>query len=277
MAIQDSGVQKLSVQLNGATELIPIVGSPIAQVRSPAGMTESMQSSGRNAIVVPFHVLPEDCGDFFSLMRRMPNVSGIIVTVPHKIPAYEACDEVSERARLLGAVNTIRRTESGSLYGDMFDGAGYIAGLRENGCELQGKRALLVGAGGAGIAIAHALLLAGVAELSVFELDKQRLDSLLSRLSPWADRVHAAPVADPAGMDVVINATPCGMKESDPIPVMAENLTANMFVGDVITKPQVTRLLEVAQGLGCGTQTGADMYRGVQQLMTRFLLGEDIA
>ncbi|MBV1789756.1 hypothetical protein KQ940_17005 [Marinobacterium sp. D7] len=272
----DAGVQKLSIQLDGATELIPIVGSPIAQVRSPAGMTEAMQANGRNAIIVPCHVLPEDCAEFFSLMRRMPNVSGIIVTVPHKIPAVEACDEVSERARLLGAVNIMRRSETGGWYGDMFDGAGYVAGLQENGCKLEGRRALLVGAGGAGIAIAHALLLAGVSELKVFELDKQRLDSLLARLLPGSDRLQASPSSDPAGMDLVINATPCGMRESDPIPVVAENLSSSMFVGDVITKPPVTRLLQMAQELGCGTQTGADMYRGVQKLMTRFLLGETI-
>ena len=275
MTVTDSTIQKLSIQLDGTTQVIPIVGSPIAQVKSPAGMTESLQSNGCKAIVVPTHVLPENCAEYFAMARKMPNIGGFLITVPHKISAVEACDEVSERSKLLGAVNCIRRREDGSFYGDMFDGAAYVEALRQNGCALEGKKVLQVGAGGAGIAIAHALLESGVAELKLFELDKARLDSLKSRLSQWADRITTAEEADPTGMDVVINATPCGMRESDPIPVKVENLSADMFVGDVITKPLVTPLLETARALGCGTQTGADMFRAVQHLMTEFLLDKN--
>lgn len=272
-----AAAQTLNIQLDGATQVIPIIGSPIAQVRSPAGMTQEMQSHGYNAIIVPFHVQPADCEGFFDSASKMENVSGVIVTVPHKVMASGACARLTERAQLLGAVNVSRRDSDGSWYGDMCDGAAMVGPILANGCELNGKKALLVGAGGAGIAIAHSLLLSGVAELAVCELDRARFDVMAQRLSAWSDRIRRAERGDPTGFDVILNASPCGMRDTDPAPVEVDKLEPQMYVAEIITKPVVTKLLQAAAETGCRTQNGGDMFLEAQRLMARFLMGADDA
>ncbi|MFC6673343.1 shikimate dehydrogenase family protein [Marinobacterium aestuariivivens] len=249
-----ANTQNLCIQLNGATELIPIIGSPIAQVRSPAGMTQEMQAHGRNAVIVPCHVQPEDVDDFMTLAGKMINVSGVIATVPHKVRASEVCGRLTARAAMLGAANVIRRDADGSWYGDMCDGDAMVNPILASGCKLDGRTALLVGAGGAGIAIAHSLLLAGVAQLRICELDDKRFEILTQRLGDWAARIQRAETGDPDGCDLVVNASPCGMREGDPLPVDISRLESRMYVADVITRPEVTPLLQAAAELGCRTQ-----------------------
>jgi shikimate dehydrogenase len=262
----------MTLQLNGASRLYPIIGDPIAQVKSPAGVSETLQAAGLNALVVPMHLASADFAATLEALRGVRNVDGFIITVPHKFAAASVCTSLSPRAQFLGAVNTVRRNPDGSWHGDMFDGLGYVAALRKNGCEPQGKRVLLVGAGGAGSAIAHALVESGVIELAVHDPDHARRSALITRLN----RLNAAKVVvgsrDPSGYDVVLNATPVGMLATDPTPVDVKRLTAQMFVGDVITAPAVTPMLLAARAMGCGTQTGADMFAAVRDLMVAFLL-----
>ena len=165
-------------QLNGATRVHFIVGDPIAQVKSPSGVTQAFESHGRNAICVPAHVAPADLAAWKEGVSLSKSVDGIIVTVPHKFACFELCATASERATFLRTVNTMRRNPDGSWHGDMFDGLGFVEAMRAKGCEPQGKKALLVGAGGAGSAIAHALVLAGVRELAIHDPDTTRRDTL---------------------------------------------------------------------------------------------------
>jgi shikimate dehydrogenase len=262
----------MSLQLNGATRLYPIVGDPIAQVKSPAGVSETLQAAGLNALVVPMHLESSAFASTMQTLNAVRNVDGFIITVPHKFAAATACATLSPRAQFLGTANTLRRNPDGSWHGDMFDGLGYVAALRKNGCEPQGKRALLVGAGGAGSAIAHALVEAGVLELAIHDPDDARRSSLIERLQSLKKAVVVAGSRDPSGYDIVLNATPVGMQQSDPTPVDTTRLTAQMFVGDVITAPAVTTMLQAARSLGCGTQTGADRFAAVRDLMVAFLL-----
>ena len=259
-------------QLNGETRLHFIVGDPIAQVKSPAGVTREFAARGHNALVVPAHVAPEHLSAWHAGLSHAQNVDGIIVTVPHKFAAFGLCASASERATFLRAVNTMRRNPDGSWHGDMFDGLGFVEAMRNNGCEPRGKRALLVGAGGAGSAIAHALLLAGVSSLALADTSKLRRTTLIDRLN-W---LKTAPVThgstDPTGYDIVLNATPMGMKEGDPYPVDVTKLNAEMFVGCVITAPAVSPLIAAAREQGCATMTGADMFARVRDLMVDFLL-----
>lgn len=261
--------------LNGATRVHVIVGDPIAQVKSPAGVTQALQERGSNAVVVPAHVPVEHLRTWFAGISLARNVDGIIVTVPHKFSAFDVCASVSERARFLRAVNTMRRNPDGSWHGDMFDGEGFVQALRDGGCNPSGKRVLLVGAGGAGSAIAHALLLAGVKALTICDESPSRRETLINRLSA----LRLAPVtpgsADPRGFDVVLNATPAGMREEDPLPVPVDRLSADMFVGCVITVPVISPLVAAARAAGCGTATGADMFARVRDLMVDFLLGTE--
>ena len=259
-------------QLSGATRIHFIVGDPIAQVKSPAGVTQAFAERGHNAIVVPAHVAPEHLSAWHAGLSHAQNVDGIIVTVPHKFAAFGLCASTSERATFLRAVNTMRRNTDGSWHGDMLDGLGFVEAMRDNGCDPHGKRALLIGAGGAGSAIAHALLLAGVSVLALADKSKLRRTTLADRLK-W---LKTAPVThgttDPTGYDIVLNATPMGMRESDPYPVDVTQLTGAMFVGCVITAPAVSPLIAAARAQSCATMTGADMFVRVRDLMVDFLL-----
>jgi shikimate dehydrogenase len=257
---------------SGATRVIFIVGDPIAQVKSPHGVTESLRERRADAIVVPAHVKPADIGAFFALMQRLPNVDGIIVTVPHKFDAARLCEHVTPRARSIGAANVVRRAADHTWEADMCDGEGYVAGLRKAGCEPRGKHALLVGAGGAGSAIAHALIDAGVASLALHDADVARREALAVRLRHYGPLVPSVGSSDPTGFDLVINATPMGMQASDPLPVDTSKLAAAAFVGDVVTVPAVPPLIEAARARGCGTMTGAGMFEAVRDRILDFYL-----
>lgn len=260
----------MNLELDGASRLHFVIGDPIAQVKSPAGVSEMLQARGHNALCIPGHVAPKDLVAFWAGLRTLQNLDGVIVTVPHKIAAVAMADRVSERAAFLGAVNTLRRTETG-WEGDMFDGLGHVAALKKAGCLLEGKRAILAGAGGAGSAIAHALVLAGVSELAIHEMDETRRSALIERLSSLGKAKVFAGSADPTGFDVVVNATPAGMKEGDPLPFDGDKLVSTMFIGEVITKPSVSPLVARAREIGCGAITGIDMFVEVRDLMVDFL------
>lgn len=261
-----------ALQLDGATRLIYIVGDPIAQVKSPSGVSQSLQAAGRNALCVPVHVTGEDLQAWAEGARVSRNVDGIIVTVPHKFACRGLCSTVSERADFLGAVNTLRRAADGRWHGDMFDGMGYVRAMQAQGSDPAGRRVLLVGAGGAGSAIAHALITAGVSELAIHDADLKRRDALIGRLQGLRlGRVRVG-TSDPRGFDMALNATPIGMAEGDPPPLDVSGLHGGMLVGCVITAPAVPPLIAAARALGCITVTGADMFAQVRELMVDFLL-----
>lgn len=258
--------------LNGATRVHFIVGDPIAQVKSPLGVSQAFADQGLNAMVMPAHVAPADLAAWLAGVSLAKNVDGIIVTVPHKLSCSALCATLSERSAFLGGVNTMRRNADGSWHGDMFDGLGYVSALRDRGCEPRGRRALLVGAGGAGSAIAHALVMAGVAALDIHDADGARRDALVQRLAGLQRCPVGVGSSDPAGYGLVINASPVGMREDDPLPVDAGRLQDDAFVGCVITQPAVTPLIAVARARGLGTATGADMFARVRDLMVAFLV-----
>ena len=260
--------------LNGATRLLFIVGDPIAQVKSPAGVTQAYAALGRNTMCVPAHVAPADLAAWLDGTGRAQNVDGIIVTVPHKFAAFALCATATPRAAFLGAANVLRRAADGRWHGDMVDGVGFVQALRKRGGEPAGRRALLVGAGGAGSAIAHALLDAGVATLALHDADTARRDTLLQRLAAVAPGRVQAGSADPAGFDIAVNATPMGMGAGDPLPFDVARLAPACFVGCVVTAPAVTPLIVAARAAGCATLTGSDMFACVRDRMVEFLLGE---
>ncbi len=263
----------LNLTLSGATRVHFIVGDPIAQVQSPAGVTQVCQARGHNAIVMPAHVAPADLAAWVAGVSLVKNADGIIVTVPHKFACFDLCATSSDRAAFLHTVNVMRRNANGTWHGDMFDGLGLVAAMRDNGCQPERQKALLVGAGGAGSAIAHALVTAGVSHLSIHDEDSTRRAALVDRLAGLNRCPVAHGSADPTGFDIVLNATPVGMKETDPYPLDVDKLTPNMFVGCVITAPAITPLIAAARAKGCGTVIGAQMFGRVRDLMVDFLLG----
>ncbi len=259
---------------DGATRLHLIFGDPVAQVKAPGGISRAFAARGRNAALLPAHVPAGALGDFLRGADAVRNLDGMVATVPHKFAAFRHCATATERARLLRSANVLRRNGDGTWHGDMTDGLGFVGGLRAAGFDPSGRRALLVGAGGAGSAIALALVEAGVAALAVHDADAARRDALLRTLAGRGGGAEArAGSPDPAGFDLMVNATPAGMSPGDALPVLADRLEGRMFVADVITAPEVTPLLRAARALGCGTQTGVGMFAAQVELLADFLLG----
>jgi shikimate dehydrogenase len=259
--------------LNGETRLHVIVGDPVGQTKSPAGLTAEFAARKVDAVCVPVHVTADDFDAFMAAAKRVINLDGIVVTIPHKFSALRHCDEVSDRASFLGAVNVLHRVAGGRWRGDMTDGVAMVAALRKAGCEPAGKRALLVGAGGAGSAVALALIEAGVTVLAIAEVDAERRDRLIARLAARKPGAVTVGAADPAGFDLVVNATPIGMAPGDPLPVQAERLEATATVADLITRPAVTPLLEIARRRGCRIASGVDMFAVQAGYMADIVLG----
>lgn len=262
--------------LNGSTRLYLILGDPIAQVKSPQGVTEALQQRGLNAILAPLHVSPEHLSRFISGAQLAHNLDGLIVTIPHKFAAYPHCTTASKRAHFLGATNVMRRsTPSGGWQGDQVDGLAFVTALKKKGFDPQGCRALLAGAGGAGSAIAEALVSAGVVRLAIHDNNYKRRDKLVERIASMNQAQVAIGSDDPSGFDLVVNATPCGMTHGDPLPFLADHLHADTVVGDVVTAPETTRWIGAAIERGCSTIRGLDMFAEVCTLMVDFLLEED--
>ena len=144
--------------------------------------------------------------------------------------------------------------------------------MEDKGCKLEGKRALLIGAGGAGSAIAYSLVMAGVSELAIVDEDAVRRTTLVDRLASFNRCKVTHGSISPKGFDIARNATPMGMKAGDPYPLDVTQINGNMFVGCVITAPAISPLVQASRDKGCSTATGADMFGRVRDLMVDFLL-----
>jgi len=259
----------------GATRLYAIVGDPIAQVRSPAGVSAEFAARGHDGILVPVQVATANLPNFLSVAARLKNLDGIVVTIPHKFACYQACASATDRAHFLRTANLMRRRADGSWHGDMVDGLGFVGAARAKGIDPRGRRALLVGAGGAGSAIALAHVEAGVSELAIHDSASERRAALIDRLNSLGKVPVRAGTIDPAGFDFIANATPAGMVDGDPLPVDVTRLAPAAYCGCVITKPEIPPFIAEARKLGCVTATGTDMYRQHQGIMVDFLLGTD--
>ena len=189
---------------SGRTRLYPVVGDPIGQARSPATMTRLFAARGDDAIVVPMHIAPAGLPPLFGALHGVSNLGGILVTVPHKRMAADLCASATDRARFVGSVNVVRRQGAG-WYGDNTDGVGYLDGVAREGFDVAGKRALLVGCGGAGAAIALEILLRGAAQLAIHDLDEARRDEIQARLTHRFPGKIVIGGADPSGFDLIAN------------------------------------------------------------------------
>ncbi len=175
--------------LSGETTVVPIIGDPIAQVKSPHGITALFAERGVNSVVVPLQIAAADLDALLTGLTPSASVSGLIATVPHKFGLAAHCATLTDRARFLGSANVARRNPDGTWHGDQVDGAAFVAALP---ASPEGATALQVGAGGAGSAIALALLEAGVAQLRLHDADPARRDALVERLRErYGDRVRA--------------------------------------------------------------------------------------
>jgi shikimate dehydrogenase len=264
-------------QLSGASRLFPIIGDPIKYVESPMRLTRTFGERGYNGICVPMQVAAGDLDAVMAGLSASRNVDGILVTMPHKFATFAHCATSSERAKVLGVVSVIRRNPDRTWHGDMLDGLAFVKAQKDHGAQPEGARVLLVGAGGAGSAIAIALLEAGVGELVIHDADESRVATLLGLVSDLGQVGVSAGPPDPTGCDLVCNATPMGMADGDPLPVDAALLRSSMFVGDVIAGHGLTAFLSAAQAAGCKTANGGHMVEAAQDVMADFMLGKTVS
>ena len=246
--------------ISGRTTLIAHIGYPTEAFKAPMIYNPFFEKAGIDAVVMPMGVKAEDFPSFLPELFKVTNIRGALVTMPHKRTAIELADEVSPTARIAGAANALLKREDGSLLADMFDGEGFVRGVSRKGRNLNHASALVIGSGGVGSAIAASLAAAGVSRMGLVDAVTEAAESLGSRLSAHYPELDVkAGSADPTGYDVVVNATPLGMNEGDPLPIDMDLVAATTFVGEVVMKTAITPFLRAAQLRGCDTQVGTDM------------------
>lgn len=246
--------------ISGKTKLIVHLGYPTESFRAPMIYNPYFEKHGIDAVVVPMGCKSEDYAEFLKVVFRLSNIHGALVTMPHKVTTMRLLDEASTTAKVAGSCNAIRLDPDGRLVGDMFDGEGFVRGVLGKGRKLRGKKALVVGSGGVGSAIAASLAKAGVTELSLFDGYGPSMQGLAARLrQAYPDLTVNTGSNDPAGYDLVVNATPLGMKDGDPLPVDVSRIDPSTFVGEVVMKSEITPFLAAARERGCQFQVGTDM------------------
>jgi shikimate dehydrogenase len=246
-----------------------VVGDPIGQVRAPGVWTGLFRHNAVNALCVPMHVRPATLQAFFAGIRTLPNLQGLIVTIPHKPVIGQLLDALAPRAQQTGVVNAVAIKEDGQTIGDTFDGVGFVAGLRAAGRDLSDRRALIVGSGGVGSSIAFAVAEASARDVCVSDVADQRAGALSMRLQQAGYRSDVVS-ADPRGFDLVVNASPMGMRATDPLPFDPAHLDPAALVVDVVISPTLTPLLAAARERGCFVQAGTVMTDHMIAAMAEF-------
>ena len=244
----------------GTTSLIAHIGYPTFTFKSPQIYNPYFQQAGIDAVVVPMGCQAPDYPAFLRAVFTLTNIAGALITMPHKVSTVALLDDASVAVQIAGACNAVRRSADGRLQGDLFDGEGFVRGVQRKGLDLRGKRAMVVGSGGVGSAIAASLAAAGVAQLQLFDVHPTVAEQLALRLRQHYPQLQLSTGSkDPAEMDLVVNATPLGMRTDDPLPIDATRLRPGCMVGEVVLRTDMTALLLAAQQRGCQVQVGSDM------------------
>ena len=246
--------------ISGHTKLIAHLGYPTTSFKAPLIYNPYFESRGIDAVVVPMGCKAEDYPSFLHHVFRLSNILGALVTMPHKVTTVALLDDVLTTARVAGSCNAVRLSADGRLQGDMFDGEGFVRGALRKGQQIAGKRVLVVGAGGVGSAIAASLAKAGASEIAVTDSFEPMMNGLAARLEEnYPDLRVLTGSNDPEGFDIVVNATPLGMKPGDPLPMDVSRIAPETFVGEVVMTQEITPFLAAARERGCRFQVGTDM------------------
>jgi shikimate dehydrogenase len=246
--------------IDGTTKLIAHIGYPTDSFKSSMIYNPFFEARKINAVVVPMGCKSEDYTSFLKLVFRLSNVHGALITMPHKVATLGLVDEASVSARIAGACNAMRVDERGLMIGDMFDGEGFVRGLSRKGRQLTGSSVFIAGCGGVGSAIAASIAKAGVSRLGLHDVSAPAMNGLCGRLKAHYPNIEVTTgSADPAGYDIVVNATPLGMKKDDPLPINIDRIAASTFVGEVVMTEEITPFLAAARAKGCDYQVGTDM------------------
>ena len=256
---------------SGKADVFAMLAHPVGHAKSPGMFNALFEDRGLDSLMVPMTCLPEAFDQLWAGLTAMSNLRGVIVSIPFKAKVLEKAKTAHPRAARVGAANVVRRLQSGGWEADNFDGLGFLLGMKAAGHQIAGKRVLQVGAGGGGSSIAYCLAEAGALELTLADIDTVRVAALAKGVQAAfpSCKVRVGP-ADPGGMELVVNATPVGMRPDDPLPLPVDRLTAAMTVADIIMEPRETRLLAEARRRGCTVQPGQPMMDCQMQAMAEF-------
>jgi shikimate dehydrogenase len=264
------------MRITGKTRIMFIVADAVDHIVGSDVLNRAFDDMKLDVAVSPLSIGSDDLAATLDLIRRIGNVAGFGVTIPHKIAAVGLVDELTDAARDIGAVNFVRRNGDGSLTGHNIDGEGFIAGLAAHGVETRGARILQIGAGGVGRAIAFALAGGGAGAIHLVNRNAAKGEELVAAIQARLPRARISSYASerdlPDGaFDLVVNATSLGMHEGDPLPVSLARAAPSSVVAEVIMKPASTPLLVEAERLGCRTVPGIAMMQPQPLLVARFL------
>jgi len=264
------------LKITGDTRIFAIFGDPIRQVKTPELLNRYFVEQGINGVLVPLQVSANNFDEAFNAARGIENLDGFIVTVPHKKRAFELCDQIIPESAHIGAINAIRRNQDGRFIGGMFDGLGFVQGLKKQGHQLSGKKVLLLGAGGAALAIAHALITEEIESLFIHNRTQAKADALKAQLAKHHEstRIEVG-LPEVGAADIVINATSLGMREGDPLPLAENYLTPGVLAVEIIMRPEMTRFLSVAKQQGAHIHFGRYMLEEQVRLMADFMCAKD--
>lgn len=248
------------MNIDGNTELIAHIGYPTHSFKSPLIYNPYFEKEGINALVVPMGCKAEHYPVFLKSVFQLTNIRGALITMPHKVTTLALLDDVTSTVKVAGACNAVKLDQNGRLVGDMFDGAGFVRGVQRKGFVLTDKRVLVVGTGGVGSAIAASLAAENIKAISLFDVNMQSCEDLAQRLKHEYPKIEVYTGSnDPEGHDLVVNATPMGMNEGDPLPMDVSRISPDTFVGEVVMRTEMTAFLLAAQNRGCRVQVGSDM------------------
>lgn len=241
--------------------LIGLIGSGIEPSLSPALHEAEAAHLGLHYVyrLLDTDVLGEDMGELLRTVRRL-GYDGLNITHPCKQTVIEHLDELSEDAAKLGAVNTVV-FETGRTIGHNTDWTGFAASFAQGLPDVPTDRIVQLGAGGAGAAVAYALLSLGVGRLTIVDADPQRAEELVQRLGDR--RAHLTTAAQLSAVlakaDGLVNASPVGMAQHPGTPLSGDLLRQHLWVADIVYRPLETALLRQARALGCRTLDGGGM------------------
>lgn len=258
--------------ITGTTRFYGIFADPISHVKAPAAFNEIIASRGLDAVFLPFHVLAADFSAAVEGMHKLRNFAGFTLTIPHKAAAARLCDRLGPIAAACGAVNAVRFEADGSLSGETFDGIGMASAIAAIAPLTASTRVLLVGAGGAGRAIAFAMAQQGIGQLQISNRSLSAAYDLAEAVTRHFQAVDVSVGSpDPCGFDIAINATSLGLNGQGPLPFDPGRTDAGAVVADVVMEPAISPLLEAASRLGRAIVPGAHMLKHQVEQMADYL------
>lgn len=243
------------MEISGKTKIAALFGYPVEHSLSPAMHNAAFRVLGLDCCYVAFSVHPDHLEESVRAIRAL-NLCGVNITIPHKERVIPFLDEVNKEASFIGAVNTIVN-QNGRLVGHNTDGRGFMQSLSERGIFVEGKNVLIIGAGGASRAISY-YLCQKAERLFLFDIDKEKAERVVQAFKSIFSNISTInDINDIERFHIIINATPLGLKEGDPLPFDITQLKEEHTVCDLIYK--TTRLLEEASKRGCLTLNGLGM------------------